>query len=120
MATLQPRGVHPLFKQAGSRAVRFQVGGIDHQLIRLSTPGCQIRKDLVECTDHALSIAAPSRVPETAFASMKKSQVRDIGGMVPAIAKILDACGKMFTGLQMPGSVTITLVPGVNKREVDH
>ena len=44
----------------------------------------------------------------------------DIGDMIPAITKIFDAFGKIFAGLQMAGSVYITLGPGVKEREVDH
>src|SRR5690606_16749367 len=41
-------GVEPLFEQAGGRAVRFQMGRIDHQPIRLASVACETCEDTVE------------------------------------------------------------------------
>src|SRR5690606_21269017 len=51
-------GEHPLFKQACRRTMCFQVGGVDHQLVRLAAFGRQRCKDLVKHTH-----AAPADEP---------------------------------------------------------
>ncbi len=56
-----------------------------------------------------------SGAPEAAPAPVKLSEMCDIGGMVPAIPKILDAFSEMFAGLKMAGGMPITLGPAVNE-----
>lgn len=43
-------GEHPLFNQAGRRAMGFPTSGVDHQLIRLAALKWQLREYLLEHT----------------------------------------------------------------------
>jgi len=56
----------------------------------------------------------PSRIPESAFATVTMAQMCDIGRVIPEIAKIFDPFGEVFASLQMAGSMPITLGSCVN------